>query len=98
MGAAFSVAVCPVCTPTLLVLLGVSTGLGSPIFGLTLLTAFAIGRAGPILIGAGAVGWLEKLEPLRLAQRLFEQIGGVVLILAGFYMLNAYLFVIPALA
>lgn len=89
---------CPVCTPTLLVLLGVAAGVGSPLFGFTLLTAFAVGRAVPILIGAGAVGWLEKLRPLEAGNRVMERAGGTILILAGLYMLNAYFFLIPWLA
>ncbi|MGE5524179.1 MAG: cytochrome c biogenesis CcdA family protein [Rhodospirillaceae bacterium] len=95
LGSAFSIAVCPICTPTLLVLLGVAAGIGSPLFGLTLLGAFAVGRAVPIVIGASAIGWLEKLRPLEIGHRALEKIGGIVLILSGLYMLNAYFFVIP---
>jgi cytochrome c-type biogenesis protein len=98
LGAPFSVAVCPVCTPTLLVLLGVSAALGSALFGVALLVAFALGRTIPIVLGAVAIGWLERLRPLHAAQKSFERFGGVVLILAGLYMLNAYIVVIPALA
>jgi cytochrome c-type biogenesis protein len=98
LGAPFSVAVCPVCTPTLLIMLGVSAALGSALYGLALLVAFALGRALPILIGAAAIGWLERLKPLHVAQKSFERFGGVVLILAGVYMLNAYFIFIPALA
>ena len=98
LGAAFSVAVCPVCTPALIVLLGVSAGIGSAWFGAVLLLAFAIGRAIPIMLGAWAVGWLESLHGLSRSQRAFDIVGGVVLILTGLYMLNAYFFVIPELA
>lgn len=98
LGAPFSVAVCPVCTPTLLIMLGVSAAIGSALYGVALLVAFALGRALPILIGAVAIGWLERLKPLHGAQKSFERLGGVVLILAGLYMLNAYFIVIPALA
>lgn len=98
LGAPFSVAVCPVCTPTLLIMLGVSAAIGSALYGLVLLIAFALGRALPIFIGAVAIGWLERLKPLQAAQKSFERAGGVVLILAGLYMLNAYFIFIPALA
>lgn len=98
LGIPFSVAVCPFCTPALVILLGVATGIGSPLFGATLLLAFALGRAVPILLGAWAVGWLESLKPLRHAQRIFEIIGALLLILSGLYMLNAYFFFIPDLA
>ena len=98
LGAPFSVAVCPVCTPTLLVLLGVSATLGSPLYGAGLLVAFALGRAVPIAMGAVAIGWLERLKPLHVAQKSFERFGGIVLIVAGFYMLNAYFILVPALA
>lgn len=98
LGIPFSVAVCPFCTPALVILLGVATGIGSPLFGATLLLAFALGRAVPIILGAWAVGWLEGLKPLRHSQKLFEIIGALLLILSGLYMLNAYFFFIPDLA
>lgn len=98
LGIPFAVAVCPICTPALLILLGVAAGVGSPLFGVTLLTSFAFGRAVPIIIGAVAVGWLQALKALSRSQKAFEIVGGVVLILAGLYMLNAYFILIPALA
>lgn len=98
LGIPFSVAVCPLCTPALVVLLGVATGIGSPLFGATLLFAFALGRAVPIMLGAWAVGWLEGLAGLRRSQKAFEVAGAMLLILSGLYMLNAYFFLIPALA
>lgn len=98
LGVPFSVAICPFCTPALIVLLGVATGIGSPGFGVALLLAFALGRAIPILLGAMAVGWLENLSGLVRFHRAFEVIGGILLILTGLYMLNAYFIVIPNLA
>ena len=44
------------------------------------------------------MGWLETLKPLAPFQRAFDIIGGVLLVLAGLYMLNAYFFFIPELA
>lgn len=98
LGIPFSVAVCPFCTPALVILLGVTTGIGSPLFGATLLLAFALGRAVPILLGAWAMGWLESLKPLWHSQKMFEIVGALLLILSGLYMLNAYFFFIPDLA
>lgn len=98
LGVPFAIAICPVCTPALVVLLGVVAGVGSPVWGALLLLAFALGRAVPIAIGAGAMGWLEKLRPLSRYQRAFDIAGGVTLTLTGLYMLNAYFFVLPALA
>ena len=94
----FSVAICPFCTPALVILLGVVAGIGSPLFGVTLLFAFALGRAVPIILGAWAIGWLESLKVLTDFQKVFEMMGGLVLILSGLYMLNAYFFLIPGLA
>lgn len=94
----FSVAICPFCTPALIVMLGVAAALGSPLFGVTLLFAFALGRAIPIILGAVAVGWLQSLKALGGFQKGFEIAGGVILILSGLYLLNAYFFVIPELA
>jgi hypothetical protein len=56
--------IAPLCTPALVVLLGVAAGLGSPQIELVLLLAFAVARAIPIGIGAVALGWLEALRVL----------------------------------
>ncbi len=98
LGMVFSVAVCPFCTPALLVLLGGAASAGSPLLGAALLLAFAIGRSIPVGMGAWAVGWLESLKPFAKYSRAFEVIGGIAPIAAGLYMLNAYFFVIPSLA
>ena len=98
LGVPFAVAVCPVCTPAFVVLLGIAAAIGSPTFGATLLFAFALGRAVPIILGAAAMGWLESLSALQRFRKGFEIAGAVTLILAGLYLLNAYFFVIPALA
>lgn len=98
LGVPFSVAICPFCTPALVVLLGVAAGIGSPGFGMALLLAFALGRAIPILLGAIVVGWLESLSGLRKFHKVFEIIGGILLIVSGLYLLNAYFIIIPALA
>lgn len=98
LGVPFSVAVCPACTPALVVLLGVATTLGSAVAGAALLFAFALGRAVPVALGAVAVGWLEGLRFLAAYRRGFEIVGGLTLVAAGLYMLNAYFFWIPELA
>lgn len=98
LGAIFSIAVCPICTPALVVLLGASVGLGSPWFGALLLLAFAVGRAVPVAVGAISIGWLENLRELEAYRRAFETVGGIILILSGLYMLNAYFFWLPGLA
>ncbi len=98
LGAVFSVAICPVCTPALVVLLGATAGLGSPWMGAALLLAFAVGRALPVAVGAISIGWLENLRGLDPYRRAFETVGGFILILSGLYMLNAYFFWISALA
>ena len=64
LGAVFSVAICPVCTPALVILLGASAAIASPFYGALLLLAFSVGRAAPIALGALAVGWLENLNIL----------------------------------
>lgn len=98
LGAAFSVAICPFCTPALVVLLGVGASVGSVAFAVSLLFAFAVGRAVPIVLGAWAVGALESMKPLARYQRVFELAGALVLILMGLYMLNAFFIFIPQLA
>jgi cytochrome c-type biogenesis protein len=98
LGIVFSVAVCPVCTPALVVLLGAAAAIASPLFGAVLLLAFAAGRAIPIALGAWAAGWLENLSVLGKYQKVFEIAGAVTLIASGLYMLNAYYFWIPSLA
>jgi cytochrome c-type biogenesis protein len=98
LGAAFSVAVCPFCTPVLVVLLGVAASVGSAAFGTSLLLAFAVGRAVPVLLGGWAVGVLEHLKVLVRYQKAVEIAGAILLILAGLYMLNAYFIWVPELA
>lgn len=98
LGIPFSVAICPVCTPALVALLGVVAAIGSPLLGATVLLAFAVGRAVPIGLGAWGMGWLETVRPLARHQRAFDVVGGVLLVLSGLYMLNAYFFFVPALA
>ncbi len=94
LGIPFSVAVCPFCTPALLVSLTASAAIGSLPFGAGLLLAFAAGRSIPIIIGAWSMGWLESLQVLSRHQKNVEIIAGVTLIVTGLYLINAYLFVI----
>jgi cytochrome c-type biogenesis protein len=89
LGIPFAIAICPACTPALVVLLGVAAGIGSAALGATLLLAFALGRALPIAIGACGVSWLEHLNRFAPYRRTFEIAGGVLLIVMGLYMLNA---------
>lgn len=98
LGVPFAVAVCPACTPAMVILLGIVAVIGSPLFGATLLFAFAAGRAVPIIVGAVALGRLESLAVLKRYQKAFEIAGAVVLILSGLYLLNAYFFIVPGLA
>jgi cytochrome c-type biogenesis protein len=98
LGIPFAIAVCPVCTPALVVLLGVAAGIGSALLGVILLLAFALGRAIPIALGAFAVSWLENLHSLARYRRGFEIAGGLILIAMGFYMLNAVFIWVPQLA
>lgn len=98
LGVPFSVAICPICTPVIIALLGVIAAIGSPILGATVLLSFALGRAIPIAVGVWAIGWLEGFKRFKGYQQVFDVVGGVVLILAGLYMLNAYLFLVPQLA
>lgn len=97
LGAPFSVAVCPFCTPALLVLGGVAT-VGSPLLAAILLLVFALGRSVPIALGAWAVRWLESLKPRARFSYAFETLGGVAFITAGLYLLDAYFFWVPTLA
>jgi cytochrome c-type biogenesis protein len=98
LGIPFAIAVCPVCTPALVVLLGVTAGIGSVLLGTVLLLSFALGRAVPIALGAFAVSWLENAKSLSRYRRGFEIAGGLTLIAMGLYMLNAVLLWIPELA
>lgn len=98
LGAVFSIAVCPFCTPALVVLLGATAGLGSPWIGAVLLLAFAVGRAVPVALGAMSISWLKNLHGLVAYRRAFETLGGVTLIASGLYLLNTYFFWVPALA
>ncbi|HHC71802.1 MAG TPA: cytochrome C biogenesis protein, partial [Thiotrichales bacterium] len=94
LGIPFSVAVCPFCTPALLVTLTASAAIGSVPFGFALLLAFAVGRSLPIILGAWSMGWLESLRVLSRRQRVFEVLAGITLILTGLYLLNEYFFIL----
>ena len=94
LGIPFSVAVCPFCTPALLVTLTASAAIGSVSFGFALLLAFALGRSIPIILGAWSMGWLESLQVLTRYQKHIEVFAGVVLVLTGLYLLNEYFYFI----
>lgn len=96
-GVPFTLAVCPICTPALLALLGVVAALGSPWLGVAMLLAFAVGRTVPILLTAWAIGSLKTLRGLGRWRRVFDIAAGVVLMATGLYLLNAWFVVIPAL-
>lgn len=86
----FSVAICPFCTPALLVMLTAAAGIGSVPFGIALLGAFALGRSVPIILGALGVGWLESLKVFTRWQKVFEIAGALALIGSGAYLINEY--------
>lgn len=94
LGIPFSVAVCPFCTPALLVTLTASAAIGSVSFGFALLLAFALGRSIPIILGAWSMGWLESLTIISRYQKVLEVFAGLVLVLTGFYLLNEYFYFI----
>jgi len=94
LGIPFTVAVCPFCTPALMVALTSSAAIGSVAFGFALLLAFAVGRSIPIILGAWSMGWLESLHILSRHQKKFERVAGITLIVTGLYMLNEYYFII----
>lgn len=94
LGIPFSVAVCPFCTPALLVALTASASIGSPLFGFALLLAFALGRSIPVILGAWSMGWLESLKIISRYQKIFEIMAGVTLIIVGLYLLNEYFYFI----
>ena len=94
LGIPFSVAVCPFCTPALLVTLTASAAIGSVAFGFALLLAFALGRSVPVILGAWSMGWLESLRMISRHQRALEVGAGITLILTGLYLLNEYFFLI----
>ena len=90
LGIPFSIAICPFCTPALMVTLTASAAIGSVPFGGALLFAFAIGRSIPVALGAFGMGWLENFKILSKHQKFFEVFAGVLLILAGIYVIRQY--------
>lgn len=95
LGIPFSVAVCPSCTPALVVLLGAAAASGSPLFGAAMLISFAIGRAIPLAVAAATMEWIEQLKPLGRFRRAFELSGSVLLMLTCLYLLNGYFAIFP---
>ena len=94
LGIPFSIAVCPFCSPALLVMITASAAIGSVSFGFFLLLAFALGRGVPIMIGAWSIGTLESITGFAKYQKYFEVIAGIILILSGLYLLNEYFLII----
>ncbi|VAX23839.1 hypothetical protein MNBD_IGNAVI01-918, partial [hydrothermal vent metagenome] len=94
LGIPFSIAICPFCSPALVVMLTASAAMGSVTFGFFLLLAFSLGRGIPIMIGAYSMGWLESLRNFTKYQRLFEIFASIVLIFSGLYLLNEYFFIV----
>ncbi|HLF23233.1 MAG TPA: cytochrome c biogenesis protein CcdA [Burkholderiales bacterium] len=86
----FSIAICPFCTPALLVMLTAAAGIASVPFAFALLLAFALGRAVPIALGAAGIGWLESLKMLTRFQKPFEIAGALLLIASGIYLISDY--------
>lgn len=90
LGIPFTLGICPACSPGLLVGLGASAVVGSIGYGALLMLMFAIGRTVPILLSAISMAWLESLRPVSRYRRVFETVGGSVLIVLGLYLLNDY--------
>ncbi|NOX17489.1 MAG: hypothetical protein GXO87_04300 [Chlorobi bacterium] len=94
LGIPFSIAICPFCSPALVVMLTASAAMGSATFGFFLLLAFSLGRGIPVMIGAYSMGRLKSLTNFTEYQRMFEIFAGVVLIFSGLYLLNEYFFIV----
>lgn len=94
LGIPFTVGICPVCSPGLLIALSASATVGSVSYGALLLLFFGIGRTLPVLIGACSMGYLESLKSLSRWHHYLEKTGGILLILMGVYLLNEYYFIL----
>ncbi len=86
----FSIAICPFCTPALLVTLTAAAAIGSVPFAIALLGAFGLGRSVLIALGAVSLGWLESFQAFTRWQKAFEVVGGLALILSGAYLIREY--------
>jgi len=93
LGIPFTVGVCPVCSPGLLIALSASAAVGSMSYGALLLLMFGVGRTLPVLVGALSIGYLESLKSFSRWQHYLEKFGGISLIMIGFYLLNEYFFI-----
>ena len=98
LGVPFAVAVCPFCTPALLVMLTASATVHSLPFGIALLSSFALGRSLPVLMGASGLAWLENFPGMAQSVPALKIMGGMVMMTMGLYLLNGYFYWIPALA
>lgn len=86
----FSIAICPFCTPALLVMLTAAAGIGSVPFGFALLLAFALGRAVPIALGAAGMSVLESFNVFARWQKPFEIAGALLLVASGAFLISDY--------
>lgn len=77
------------CNPVFPVILAASFIKGSTVWGLLLLTVFALGYAFPLALGFTGIRWgLGKLSgPAGKLSKIIPYVGGAILVLMGFYFL-----------
>jgi len=86
IGLPFGLVVTPCTVPIFLVVLGLVVGKASVVYGLTLMVAYALGRAVPLLVVGISAGWLSFFKKGGWGKYL-EKISGVVVIGASLYIL-----------
>ena len=90
LGLPFSLAVCPFCVPALVTILTVAAATGKGWYSAGLLLAYSAGRGVPILAAAAGLGAVEQMRGMERFVPWIEKGGGVILVLAGLYMVWSY--------
>lgn len=90
LGVPFSMSFCPFCIPTLLTILTVAAATGHVWYSALLMVFFSLGRGLPLLAAGASVGYLKRAERLHRYIPIFENAGGVVLIIIGVYYLYSF--------
>jgi cytochrome c biogenesis protein CcdA len=87
LGIPFGIAASPCTLPITASILAYSATKANPYLGATLMFVYAIGRSIPLIVIGTFTGLLKNLKALSKYQRIFEKLGGIIMILLALYFL-----------
>ncbi len=87
LGLPFGIVASPCTMPVTLAVLGFAAAKGSIIYGMLFMFIFAIGRSLPVLIAGTFTGFLKRATFFIKYEKVFEKVGGVLLLIIGFFLI-----------